>query len=622
MLAERRGTWPRTYTRRMSDFPARVDAFLDEYFALSPLEATDVGEHAHDGRWPDLTEVGRLARLDFVDRWEAELRSLDPAGLMQDDSLDRDLLLDQLAAMRFDESELRSGRWDPLGWVYLIGAGIFPLLVRESAPLAVRLASVAARLDGLPAVVDAAIAELRGLPGRPVSRLHTEVAIAQVAGLAELVDDAVALAAGASPADLAVAEIRPRLAVAADRARGEIDRLRLHLESEVLPSSEGDGRLGPDLYAAGLRHLLRTDVGPDDVHGRASREFVAVRTEMLRIARALWPAWVPGRALPDPASAGGEAAAERETVAAVLDAIAAEHPAADDLVAYCREALVGIEAFVRERDLVGLVEEPLEIRWTPRFLRSLAGAMLDSPGPLDRGLRSFYYLTPPSDDWTPEQVESYLREQNDRLLRLITIHEAIPGHYLQLAYANRCPSRTRAVFRSGLFAEGWAVYVTQLVVDAGYAAGDDALVLVHWKYYLRAVANALLDVGVHARSMTEDEATRLMVDGAFQEPSEARRKWDRARLTAAQLSEYFVGSLELWDLEREVRERLAIASGDPRGAAAVPPPRVVGGYGQTPGFAYRPYLERLLAHGTPPTPVLRRLVLRDAAAAVAPEAPR
>ena len=618
----------------MSDLPARVETFLAEYFALSPLDATDAGEHAHDGRWPDLTEDGRLARIAFVDRWEAELRSLDPAGLTPDDSVDRDILLDQLAAMRFEESELRSRRWDPLAWVYLIGAGIFPLLVRESAPLAVRLGSVAARLDGLTAVVDAAITELRGLPGRPVSRLHTEVAIAQIAGLTEIVDDAEALAAGAFAADAAVAELHPRLAFAVGRARAEIDRLRDHLESAVLPASDGEGRLGPDLYAAGLRHLLRTDVGTDEIHDRASREFVAVRAEMLRLARALWPAWVPGRALPTPASAGGEAAAERETVAeretaaeretvaAVLDAIAAEHPADDDLVAYCREALVGFESFVRERDLVGLVEEPLEIRWTPRFLRSLAGAMLDSPGPLDRGLRSFYYLTPPSDDWTPEQVESYLREQNDRLLRLITIHEAIPGHYLQLAYANRCPSKARAVFRSGLFAEGWAVYVTQLMVDAGYAADDDALVLVHWKYYLRAVANALLDVGVHARSMSEDEATRLMVDGAFQEPSEARRKWDRARLTAAQLSEYFVGSLELWDLERDVRVRLAVASGDPRGAEAVPPPRVVGGFGETPGFAHRPYLERLLAHGTPPTPVLRRLVLRDMGAAPTPEAPR
>ncbi|MEI8332713.1 MAG: DUF885 domain-containing protein [Chloroflexota bacterium] len=608
----------------MSDLSARADSFLAEYFALSPLDATEAGEHSHDGRWPDLTVAGRLARIAFVDRWEAELRSLDPAGLAPDDSVDRDLLLDQLAAIRFEVSELRQERWDPLAWVYLIGGGIFPLLVREFAPVAVRLGSVTARLEGLPAVVDAAIAELRGIPGRPVSRLHTEVALVGIAGLTELVDDAEALAADAASADPAVADVLPRLAVAAGRARAEIDHLRDHLESTVLPQSEGDGRLGPDLYAARLRHLLRAGVGPDEVHDRASEEFAAVRSEMLRIARGLWPLWVPDRPLPGPTDPGGDAAAaggettvggaaavERETVAAVLDAIAAEHPAADDLVGYCRDVLVGIEAFARERDLVGLVEEPLEIRWTPRFLRSLAGAMLDSPGPLERGLRSFYYLTPPADDWTPEQVESYLREQNDRLLRLVTIHEAVPGHYLQLAYANRCPSKVRAVFGSGLFAEGWAVYVTQVMMDAGYAAGDDALLLVHWKYYLRAVANALLDVGVHTRSMTEVEAMRLMVDGAFQEESEARRKWDRARLTAAQLSEYFIGSLELWDLEREVRQRLAIASGDPRGAAAVPPPHVVGGFGETPGFTYRPYLERLLAHGTPPTPVLRRLVLGD-----------
>ena len=153
------------------------------------------------------------------------------------------------------------------------------------------------------------------------------------------------------------------------------------------------------------------------------------------------------------------------------------------------------------------------------------------------------------------------------------------------------------------------MYVTQVMMDLGYGADDPALMLVHWKFYLRAVINALIDVGIHAGAMTEDEAVGLMVDGGFQEEAEARNKWNRARLTSTQLSTYFVGSLEMWDLELERRRRAAVASGDPRGADAVPAPRVVGNFGATPGFDYRAHLESVISHGSPPMVLLRRILL-------------
>jgi uncharacterized protein (DUF885 family) len=195
------------------------------------------------------------------------------------------------------------------------------------------------------------------------------------------------------------------------------------------------------------------------------------------------------------------------------------------------------------------------------------------------------------------------------MLRLLTIHEAVPGHYLQGVYANRSRSIARAVFWSGVFAEGWAVYVTQVMIDAGFAEDDPGLLLTHWKFYLRAVTNAMIDVAIHTAGMTEVEAVSLMVVGGFQEEAEARNKYDRARLSSTQLSTYFVGSMEMWDLERERRRRLATGSGDPRGADAVPEPRVVGGFGETPGFVYREHLEGVIGHGSPPIPLLRRLLL-------------
>ena len=584
----------------MPDLAARIDAFLAEFFRLHPLHATAAGMHDHDGRWPDLTEAGRAERLALYDRWLHELGAMPNDRLTSDERIDRDLLRGELEEARWSETELRENRWSPLDWVYLLGEGLFPLISREFAPLAVRLESVAQRLEGLPAVLDAARDLLVGSGDRPVARFHAEKALAQWSGIAELIDDAVGQG-DALPSDADVAAVMPRLRATAEVARAALAAFETHLRDVVLPASDGEGRLGEALFAAKMRHTLRTDeLTPAVIRERAEREYAAVRAEMIRIAREIWPDWRPGE---EPPADDGAA------VRGVLDAIAVDHPDRGEVLDFCRAELERVEAFCRERDLIGLADEPLEIRWTPVFLRAFGGAMLNSPGPLDKGQKAFFSVTPIPDDWSEEQAESYLREDNDRMLRLLTIHEAVPGHYLQGVYANRSRSIARAVFWSGVFAEGWAVYVTQVMIDAGFADDDPALLLTHWKFYLRAVTNALIDVAIHTAGMTEDEAVSLMVDGGFQEEAEARNKYDRARLSSTQLSTYFVGSIEMWDLERERRRRLAEASGDPRGADAVPEPRLVGGFGETPGFVYREHLEAVIGHGSPPIPLLRRILL-------------
>jgi hypothetical protein len=591
----------------MTEVADRVATFFDEFFRLDPVTATTMGDHRFDDRWPDGTAAGRAERLAFAGRWIDRLRADADAWATPDAEADREVLLRTLEAMRFGDTELLDDRWDPLTWVYLMGSGLFPLLSREFAPLATRLGSVAGRLEGLPGLIEAARSELIGAADRPVSRFHTETALRQLAGIGELVDEAVA-AGDAASGDPAVEAVLPRLRSAATVARDALSAFETHLRDVVLPASAGEGRLGPDLFAAKLRHTLRVDLTPADVLARAEREYAVVRAEMIRLGRDLWAGWVPDRPLPSAASAGSAEAADGETVRTVLDAIAAEHPRAEALLQGCRDELARIEAFCRERDIIGLAEEPLEIRWTPAFLRAFGGAMLDSPGPLDKHEKSFFCITPVPPDWSPDQAESYLREQNDRMLRVLTIHEAVPGHYLQGVYANRNPSLARTILWSGVFAEGWAVYVTQVMMDLGYGADDPALLLVHWKFYLRAVTNAIIDVRIHTSGMTEDEAVALMVDGGFQEEAEARNKWSRARLTSTQLSTYFVGSTLFWEIELEARRRAAVAAGDPRGAAAVAEPRVVGGFEETPGFRYREHLERVLGHGSPPLPVLRALL--------------
>ena len=192
------------------------------------------------------------------------------------------------------------------------------------------------------------------------------------------------------------------------------------------------------------------------------------------------------------------------------------------------------------------------------------------------------------------------------MLRLLTIHEAVPGHYLQGVYGNRSGSLARSVFWSGLFAEGWAVYVTQVMMDVGYGADDPALLLTHWKFYLRAITNAIIDAKIHVEGMTEERVVELQVKGGFQEEAEARAKYLRARLSSTQLSTYFAGSMEMWDIELEARRRAAAAAGaDP---SAIEPRALPGGFGETPGFRYRDHLENVISHGSPPTSFLRRIL--------------
>ena len=555
------------------EFPALVDGLLADYFRLQPVQATELGMHAHDHDWPDLTDAGQRAWLAWLASAHGRVEALDPARLSRDEAIDRRILLDNLSAMRFSADELREHEWNPLTCVYLLGSGIFSLLARDFAPLPDRLGSVAARMRGLPAVLGAARATLEAGGARPVSRFHTEKAVERVAGIGELI--ATALEEGERAGDPA---LQAALRTAADQATEALEAFTAWLRDELLPAAQGDFRLGPQLHAAKFQHALKTTFTPAELEAKARAEYDRVRAEMTRIAREIWTTWMGDAAPP---------ADDDVAVRAVLDAVATDHPKADELLDFCRAENARIEAFVAERDLVGLADEPLQIVWTPAFLRSFGGAMLIPPGPLDRGLDSFFAITPMPDSWSEEQKESYLREENTRMLRLLTIHEAVPGHYLQLAYSNRTASTVRAIFGSGVFAEGWAVYVTQLMMDIGYGADDPALMLNHWKFYLRAVTNTMMDIAIHAGTMDRDEAMHMMVAGGFQEEAEAAAKWDRARLSSTQLCEYFLGFVGMQELEAEARRRAAAEGRE---------------------FVYRPYLESVLAQGTPSLPVIREIL--------------
>jgi uncharacterized protein (DUF885 family) len=559
--------------------------------------ATRIGFHAYDERWPDATEAGRSARLAMLRHNRARLQALPEAELTADERIDRAITQEQIDSAEFQEAELREDAWDPLSYVYLAGSGFFSLLARDFAPWQHRGAAFLGRMRGLGELFEGAAAALTGLPGRPVSLLHTETALAQLSGITDLIDQGVAEAESRAAEPGATSDDRDlarAMTEEAPTARAAVDEFRRRLRDEIAPRADGEGRLGPALFAQKLRHTLASGLSHQELVERARRDYVLVRAEMLRLAREAWPRWQAGETMP----VGADEEVGDEIIRRVLDAVSQVHHQPHELLDASKEEVRQIEKFCRDNNVIGLPEDPMQITWTPVFMRAYGGAFLESPGVLDKGLASYFWITPLSESATPEVVESYMREENDQMLKLLAIHEGVPGHYLQLSWANRTPNLARGVFGSGMFAEGWAVYVTQVMMDLGYGNHDPALLLNHWKFYLRAITNALMDVAIHTEGMTEEQAMSLMVDGGFQEQTEATAKWLRARLTSTQLCTYYLGSIEMWDMEVAARQRQAAASG--KGAESVPAQRIAGGFGATPDFDYRAHLESVISHGNPP----------------------
>ena len=458
----------------MTAFADRVAAFVDEFSRLHPHWATAIGMHRHDERWPATDEPGRLARLAFAEQWTTDLEAFTAGDLTADERIDRDLLLGELAAVRFAEETLRSDAWDPLEWVYLLGFGLFPLTAREFAPLADRLGSVAGRLEGVPRVVEDARAVIGSHPTRSVSKLHATTAAQRLAGISAIAADAVNQAQEAAEGDAAVAAVLPRLLVARETADVALQAFEAHLRDVVVPSAEGEGLLGAALFDQKLVHTLRDpSARAETLLARAEREFAAVRAEMVRLADVLWPTWRPDE--PKPSDEGA-------LVRVVLDAIALDHPAADDLLGVCRRELERIETFVRERtsSVWPTTRSRSAGHPVPAQLRRGDARLARPARSRSEGLLRHH---PGREEWSSDEVESYLRENNTRQLKLLTMHEAVPGHYLQFVYANRASSPLRTIFASGLFAEGWAVYVTQVMLDEGFVGDDLALRLVHSKFF-------------------------------------------------------------------------------------------------------------------------------------------
>jgi uncharacterized protein (DUF885 family) len=366
-----------------------------------------------------------------------------------------------------------------------------------------------------------------------------------------------------------------------ETARTAIEEHQVWLEQQLLPNAKGNFRIGAETFERKLAFALHTPLSRQQVRERAEREFHHVRDEMYAVAKTVYAEAYPYTEFPDKP----DEVYRQAVIRAALELAYQQLPDREEIVETTRRQLDRATQFVREQDLVSVPDDPVEIIVRPEFQRGVSVAYCDSPGPLDVGQKTFYAVAPMPAEWTEEQVRTFLREYNLFSLEDLTMHEAMPGHFLQLAHSNRYPSTLRAMLSSGPFIEGWAVYAERLMVDAGYMDNDPLQRLIMLKWYLRAVTNAILDQAIHVDGMSREEAMKLMVRGAFQEEREAALKWVRAQLTSAQLSTYFVGYQEHADLREEAE-----------------------GHAEKE-FDLKSYHDRLLSFGSPPVQFVRALML-------------
>lgn len=546
---------------------------LDTWMQLSPVSATQIGDHRYDSELDDLSAAGQQKTVAAYKALLGELDKIDVAKLGRENQVDAAILRNQLQSEIWNAEVLQSGKWDPQLYNGIAGSAIYGLMAREFAPLPERLKSATARMEKLPAIFAQARENLD--PAR-VPKIHAETVAKQNKGILSIVDTFITPHIGELPqAD------QQRLQAAIDGLKKAVDEQQTWLDKTLVPNAKGDFRIGAEKYDQKLKFALSSSLSRQEIGDRARAELKRVREDMYGIAQTVLKD-KPG-APEMPAQPTDEQ--QQKAIEAALELAYADKPARDKVVDDAKAALEQSTAFVREHDLMTLPDAPVDIILMPEFQRGVAVAYCDSPGPLDKNLKTFYAVSPIPDDWNDKQVDSFLREYNSRMIHLLSIHEGTPGHYLEGWHSAKFPSTLRAVLRSGLFAEGWAVYTERMMQEQGYLNNDPLFQLVQLKFYLRTISNAILDQGVHVDNWDREKAMHLMTHDAFQQESEAAGKWVRAQLTSAQLPTYFVGAQEHFDTRKAVQEKL----GDK--------------------FNLKAYHDQMLSYGAPPVRFARQLML-------------
>lgn len=559
-------------TAQDNEFETYKTHFIEELWETSPGWASYAGLHEYDSIISIPNEKNRQKSTDIYKALQAELTAFNVANLNTSNITDYYLIKNQLDSGLWYDNEFNSGEWNPAN--YGIAGIVSRILNGRYDVLDVRLRSILARLKHSKAYYEQARQNIK----TPTLE-HTILAIGQSkGGLQSFGQNLVDSVQVSTLADDEKALFMARIEESKTAITDYIDFLESKKQELETPGTAKSFRIGKAMFTKKFELDINSDYTAEEIYNKAVKRKEELHQQMITITDSLWNSYLASTPKPED---------KLQMVNALITEISKKHVGRDEFIPEIKRQLPELVAFVNEKDLLTQnPDKPLVVRETPLYMRgSGAGASVSAPGPYDKDANTYYNVTP-LDDYTDEQAESYLREYNHYVLQVLNIHEAIPGHYTQLVYANESPSLIKSLLGNGAMIEGWAVYTELMMLEEGYENSPE-MWLMFSKWHLRAVCNTILDYSVHALDMSKEDAMDLLVYQAFQEQAEADNKWRRATLSQVQLCSYFTGFTEIYDLRSEIKSK------------------------QGDQFSLKKFHEEFLSYGSSPVRYIRKLMLEN-----------
>ncbi|MBE0365372.1 hypothetical protein PULV_a2154 [Pseudoalteromonas ulvae UL12] len=522
-------------------FATYSEQFIERLWKNNPEWSLWAGYGQYDHVLTIPNAESRAKDLSNTQTELALLATFDLDQLNQNQKTDYYLIKNLLEKNIWQHTKFKSWQWNPSS--YNVAGGFAKIINSRLEDEQSKLQKVLVRLENVPAYYQAAQANI----ATPTLE-YTQLGISQNKGAFSVFsDDLLSRAQKSALSDSDKALFTERFHAAKQAVQGYIDFLT-SLEKELVANNSARSfRIGEALYEEKFAFDIQSGYSAKQMYQKAVADKTRVTAEMVKITTQLWPKYFPEQAMPND---------NNQAIAQLINHLAVKHVSADQFVPEIKRQIPELEQFVREKDLITLdADKPLVVRETPDYMRGFAGASISAPGPYDSKENTYYNVTP-LDGMNAEQAESYLKEYNHWILQILNIHEAIPGHYSQLVYANKSPSFIKSILGNGAMIEGWAVYTERMMLEEGYGDFEPEMWLMYYKWNLRVICNTILDYSIQVLGMNKEEGLDLLMNGAFQERTEAEGKWRRATLSQVQLTSYFSGYREIYDLRERQKQQL------------------------------------------------------------------
>ncbi len=549
-----------------------TDTLVNDFMALNPGWALSIGLHTQD----DVLEINnndrRQLKLAQYKSWVDSLNQFPDTLLNESNRMDKAMLLNYFNYYQWQTDTFKSYEWNPAE--YNVGEGFDLVLNNPEANLQQKLERINKRLQFIPAYYENALKQI----SNPTIE-HIQLAIIQNEGskyiFNQLIPDSVA---ASNISDTIKKELNLGLSNALRSIDNYIATLRTMESKIAISSNKRDFRIGKKLFEQKFSYEIQSSYTAEQIYNIAVARKSEIQDSMYQLTTLLWPKYFSKQPIPG---------VRMQAISMMIDKLSQSHCHRDSFLQTIQHQIPVLEKFINEKQLLYLdPSKPLVVRQTPPYMEGGgAGASINDPGPFNKNGKTFYNVSL-LNHYTAQQAESYLREYNDYILQILNIHEAIPGHYTQLVYANQSPSLVKSIFGNGAMVEGWAVYGERMMLEEGYGNQSPELWLMYYKWHLRSVMNTILDYSIQCLNMSETEAKRLMTQEAFQQAAEAAGKWKRATLTQVQLCSYFTGFTEIYALREQLRKK------------------------QNTSFSIKKFHEQFLSYGSAPVPLIANVMLK------------